>query len=158
MGYRISYRESHEDFLGDLNQQDSGYSDSKASGISLGHRVQLLTILPYVSIMAPMFWGEHPKKFPSFWYTTKGEICELGTPRAHRFLKLSYKSSKSVSPGFDLKLYQVCHCLVNIQKFAHKREIWNAILATTYSLGVGWWWGSVRIFDTLGKSLAMALS
>lgn len=36
------------------------------------HRVQLLTILPYVSIMAPMLWGEHPKI--SFWYTTKGEI------------------------------------------------------------------------------------
>lgn len=60
-----------------------------------------------------------------------------------------------MSSGFDLKLHQVCHCLVTIRKFTHKREIWNSILATNYSPEKKKK-KSVRIFDSLGKSLAMA--
>lgn len=82
MGYIISYRDSHEGFLGGPSQKDSGYSDSKASGISLCHRVQFLTILTFVSMMTPMFWGEHPKDILLLFVNNKKGNLRVGKSKS----------------------------------------------------------------------------
>ena len=93
-------------------------------------RVQLLPLIPSESTVIAVFWVNGPTAFLLFSYV-KGE-SDLWCPSSDRFIKLSFKawetmsSSSSHKSGLELLLLSKTY-----QRFAHKREIWNAVLVIT---------------------------
>lgn len=117
-------------FFRGLSQKGSGHNVSKVKGLFPCHRVQLLSIISYESMVIAMFWVNGPREFLLFSYV-KGEP-DLQCPSSGRFIKLSLKFWKTMSSnsshknGLELLLLSKTY-----QRFAQKREIWNAVSVIT---------------------------
>lgn len=130
MRYKNGFRGSQSHFFRGLSQKGSGHNVSKTKAVFPCHRVQLLSIIPYESMVIAMFGVNGPRAFLLFSYVKGGS--DLHCPSSGRFIKLSFKAWKTMSSssshknGLEMLLLSKTY-----QRFTHKREIWNAVSVIT---------------------------
>lgn len=61
MGLKDGSGGFYDCFFGGLNQKGSGRNGSKTRVLPWGHRIQLLAVIPFGSMMVPVFLGEYFK-------------------------------------------------------------------------------------------------
>lgn len=91
------FRGFYDCFFGGLNQKGSGRNGSKTRVLPWGHRIQLLAVIPFGSMMVPCFWVSTSRAFSSVSSTERKKGSWFGSPRARSFIKLLVKVPKAVS-------------------------------------------------------------